>query len=97
VAQFKLALRPLRELYGCTPAAGFGPKKLKAVRQRMIDAGLCRTVVNRYVGRVRTVFRWAESEELVPAASHHALRTLAGLPRNARGVRHTPACSPDRL
>ena len=34
------ALRPLRELYGLTPAIEFGPRALKAVREHMIDAGL---------------------------------------------------------
>ena len=38
----RLALRPLRQLYGHTPAREFGPLALKAVRQAMIDAGLCR-------------------------------------------------------
>jgi integrase len=35
---YRLSLRPLRELYGTLRAAEFSPLKLKAVRQRMIDA-----------------------------------------------------------
>jgi hypothetical protein len=35
----KKPLRPVRELYGTLAVADFGPLKLKAVRQRMIDAG----------------------------------------------------------
>jgi len=38
----KLAVRPLKELNGGSPAGEFGPLALKAVRQRMIDADLCR-------------------------------------------------------
>ena len=45
----------------------FGPKLLKAVRQRMVDAGLCRTTINTGIGRIRRMFRWAVAEELVPA------------------------------
>ena len=56
---YRLSLRPLRELYGPTPAADFSPLKLKAVRQRMIDAGLCRGVVNQRVGRIVRMFKWA--------------------------------------
>ena len=37
------ALRPLKELYGHTLAKDFGPLSMKAVRQRMIDKGWCRT------------------------------------------------------
>ena len=33
----RLALHPLCSLYGRTPASEFGPKKLKAVRETMID------------------------------------------------------------
>jgi hypothetical protein len=36
---FKLSLRPLRQLYGATRVRDFGPKALKAVQQRMIDLG----------------------------------------------------------
>jgi hypothetical protein len=33
----KDALRPLRELYGQTPARTFGPRALKAVQQRLVE------------------------------------------------------------
>ncbi len=39
------ALRPVRELYGHTSSAQFGPLALKAVRRAMIDAGLARTTI----------------------------------------------------
>jgi integrase len=75
------ALRPLRRLYGHTPAADFGPLALRAVRDEMIRAGLCRTTVNARVNRVRRAFRWAASLELIPAAVPHALATVPGLQR----------------
>jgi hypothetical protein len=34
---FKLSLRPLKHLYGHTPAKDFGPRALKAVRQLMVE------------------------------------------------------------
>src|SRR5204863_4689543 len=60
------ALRPLRRLYGQTPAAEFGPVKLSAVRDEMIKLGWCRNHVNRNVARLRHVFKWAAGAELVP-------------------------------
>ena len=63
---YRLSLRPLRELYGPTPAADFSPLKLKAVRQLMIDADLCRGVVNQRVARIVRMFKWAVAEEMVP-------------------------------
>jgi hypothetical protein len=42
--QYRLALRPLKELYADTPAADFGPRALKAVRLKMIDHGLVQAI-----------------------------------------------------
>jgi hypothetical protein len=69
VAEFRYALRPVRELYGHTPAREFGPVALKAVRRAFVDAGWCRSRVNKPVGRVRRAFRWAVGQELVPEAA----------------------------
>jgi len=91
---FKLSLRPLRDLYGRTPVREFGPRALKAVRQRMIERGWCRNVINRRVTRIKTMFRWAESEELIPASTFHALQTVQGLRKGTPGVRDTPPVQP---
>ncbi len=53
------ALRIVKQLYGTTAAADFGPKKLKACRQKMIKAGWSRTYINHQIGRLRRMFRWA--------------------------------------
>jgi integrase len=79
VYNFTLSLRTLRELYGHTLAAEFGPLALKTVRRRMIDLGWCRSQINIRVGRVRRVFKWAASEQLVPVAVYQALATVTGL------------------
>src|SRR6185503_19941179 len=76
------ALRPLRRLYGHTLAGKFGPVALKAVRHAMIDAGMSRLTINKNVGRIRRLFRWAAAEELLPATIYHALATLPGLQRD---------------
>jgi hypothetical protein len=52
LAEYRYSLRLLRELYGHSPARAFGPLKLKAIRERMIEAGWCRTLINQRVGRV---------------------------------------------
>ena len=61
------AVRPLRELYGMTPAKDFGPLALKAVRAKLVEAGLCRNTVNIHVSRIRHVFRFAVANEMIPA------------------------------
>jgi integrase len=81
VGEYKLVIRHVRELYGVTPAAGFGPLALKAVRQRFLAAGWSRKTINQRVGRVVRVFKWAVGEELVPPAVHQGLAAVGGLQR----------------
>ncbi len=63
------------------PASGFGLAHLRAVREEMARKGWCRTTVNQGVGRVRTAWRWAEEEGLVPGGSWASLRALRPLAR----------------
>jgi integrase len=81
ISEYRQAFRQVRALYGSGPAREFGPLALKAVRQRMVAAGWSRRLVNARVGRVRRAFKWAASEELVPAAVPQALTTVGGLQR----------------
>ena len=85
----------VKELYGHTPAAEFSPRCLKAVRKRLIDEGSSRTYTNKNIGRVKSVFRWATEEELVPPGVYQALSTVAGLKRGRTpGVRETKPVRP---
>jgi hypothetical protein len=59
----RLALRPVRRLYGHTPATEFGPRALKAVREVMIKSGLCRSEINKRVRRIVRAFKWAVADE----------------------------------
>ena len=74
-----LALRPLKELYGRTKAVDFGPRALKAVRQKMVDRGWTRKYINKHVDRIKRMFKWAVAEELVPPKVYQGLRAVAGL------------------
>jgi integrase len=89
----KYALKPLRELYGRTLVADFGPVALKVVRQRMILEGLSRPGVNKRIERIRRVFRWGVENELVPADVLHALQAVKGL---AAGRTEAPETEPVR-
>jgi hypothetical protein len=80
LTEMRLALRPLRKLFGSTPAADFGPKRLKLVRQHMIEVmDLSRGVINQRINRIKRAFRWAVEEELVPSSVLHGLRAVGGL------------------
>jgi integrase len=91
---FRDALRPLRRLYGGTPARDFGPKALKAVRETMINSGLCRRTINRRIGRIVYTFKWALENELVPAGIYQALKSVQGLRRGRSAAREKPPIRP---
>jgi len=75
----KLALRDLKAFYGKEPATDFGPLKLKAIREHWITQGHARKTINDQCGRIKRMFRWAVSEELIPAPVFQALASVAGL------------------
>jgi integrase len=87
--EYKIVARHVRELYGDAPASTFGPLALKAIRQKFIDAKWSRNFINQRVGRVRRIFKWAASEELVPAAVYQSLATVTGLQRGRTEARET--------
>ena len=75
----RAALKPLRELYGLTPASQFGPLALKAVRYRMVVSGICRNSVNANVGRIRRLFRFGVANEIVPVETLTRLEAVSPL------------------
>lgn len=90
-----LALKPLRELFGNLPAAEFGPKKLKTLRQYLIDEQqLSRGVVNARINRVRRFFKWAVAEELIPPSVFEGLRAVDGLRRGRTTAREANGVAP---
>jgi integrase len=106
---FRLALRPLRRLYGPTPAAAFGPLALKNVRAEMLKErtithpktkkvrvlrGWCRTHTNRQVARLKQVFKWAVEQELVPGSVHYGLLAVSGLRKGRGQVRESKRVRP---
>ena len=90
----KSAIKPVLELYGGMPAIRFGPLALKAVRQHMIESGLCRGLINHRIDRMKRVFKWAASEELIPVATYEALRTLAGLRKGRTEAKESKPVGP---
>ena len=94
ISCFRMALKPLKRLYGLTRVAEFGPMALKVVRQGMIDADMSRRVVNQSMVLIRSVFRWGVAEEFIPESVPSALATIAPLRRGRSDARETDLVKP---
>ena len=94
LTEFRYTLKPLSELYGHTPAKDFGPLSLKTVQKQMVELGWARTQVNSRVGKIKRVFKWAASEQLVPVATYQGLATVAGLRRGRTEAKETEPVGP---
>jgi hypothetical protein len=94
VARIKDAMRPLKQLFGKVPSAEFGPRKLKTVREAMLAKGWCRSNVNHQVHRLKRMFKWAVSEELVPASVYQGLQAVAGIRKGMSTVRESNPVKP---
>jgi integrase len=106
LADYRMSFRPLIYLYGDLAAAQFGPLKLKAVRQLMVDGyqhpnpkydkqpPLARGVVNQRIGRIVRLFKWCVAEELVAAEVYHGLQALCGLQHGRTKAHETEPVRP---
>jgi hypothetical protein len=54
LAGIKRAIDPLGRLYGRTPVTEFGPKRLKALRHKLLEDGRTnRTTINKRIGIIK--------------------------------------------
>jgi integrase len=91
---FRLSLRPLRQLYGQTKAIHFGPLALKTVREKMIESGCTRGVINQRIGRIKRMFRWATENEVVELSIYQGLMAVRGLEKGRSKAKETEAVKP---
>lgn len=90
----------LLRIFGHAPARNFGPKDLKAVRLLLLDTGIGRSLINTRIGIIVRMFRWASSEELVPATKHHELSSVEPLKKDestAKESRDVPPVSEEDI
>jgi integrase len=88
------ALKPLEELYGHTPVKEFGPLALETCLRAMVDRGWSRGYVNCQLSRVKRMFKWAVSRELIPVTIYQAILTVSGLRKGRTTARETSPVRP---
>jgi integrase len=94
VYKYERSLCFLSAVHGRLPASQFRRRHLADVQASMAAKGWVAATCNRAVVRVRTFFRWAEAEELVPVGTWHHLLTLEGFGRNDPTVGHSAPRTP---
>ena len=67
---------------------------MKAVRAAMVEKGWCRQHVNKQVGRLRQLFRWATENELAPPSVYHGLQAVAGMKQGRWDAREAEPVKP---
>jgi integrase len=90
----RCALAPLTEMFDALPASQFGPKRLKQVREAMIKRKWSRRYINKAVNLIKRCFKWAASEEFVPAETAMGLRTVQGLMEGRTAAREKEPVKP---
>jgi integrase len=100
----KCAMKIARQMFGAVPVTDFGPLKLRLVRDAMVAGDpnardkngkpkprkpWSRSFVNKQIKRLRAVFRWGVSWELVPQAVADALGSVRSLAIGQSTARET--------
>ena len=83
----KYAISYLIELFGSLPVNEITPKKLRSVRDQMVQSGrLCRKTINSFVAKLVRIFVWGCEEEWVEANVAGALKMIKHLPQGELGT-----------
>lgn len=90
----KYALAHLTATCGTKLAHDFTPTLLRQVRQDMLNKNLARRTINQRTIKVRRAFKWAVSEELIPANVWHALATVDPLKYGRTTAKETEEVKP---
>lgn len=88
------ALDLLSERAEITDASQLDAKTLKSVRTALIEDGLSRGYINQLVSKIRRVWAWLESENIVDRGTAEHLRTIQPLRRGRTAARETEAVQP---
>ena len=94
VASFKPVMRALKQQYGTASVERFTPKSLKALREQWIESGDSRRYINDNCARIKQIFKWGVSEEMVAESTFRALSTVTSLQANRSKARETEPRQP---
>ncbi len=93
--QFELTVKPLSELYATLPASNFGPMQFRACRDWWLqDVNRTRQYINKLMRRVRSIFKWAAGQGMIPPAIYEALRCVEPIKRGRTNAKEAEPITP---
>jgi hypothetical protein len=96
--RFKVAIKPVAELYASLPASEFGPRQFKAIRNHWLeDTTWSRKYINEQMQLVARMVQWAVSEEMIEPDQLAKIRAVTPLERGRSTAREPDpvGCVPD--
>ena len=94
------SINPLAQYFPDKKADDFTPLDLKQYREYIIASGkydLCRKMINRRIGIITRMFKWAVSECLISIHTYTALTTVEGLRKGRTTVREGRTVKPAKI
>jgi len=93
-ANLRPILRLLKEMFGTIRVADFRPSHLDAYQVRMIENGASRRYINDACSRIKTMFKWGVSKDMVPVVTWQGLLAVRGLAKGRTKARETEPIGP---
>jgi integrase len=94
VHSIQTALRPLVKKCGREKVSQFGPRRLKMVRDVMIESNWTRTGINAAVRRITRMLRWAVENEFTDPSVYEGCKAVTGLRRGRSKARESAPVKP---
>ena len=87
-------VRLFREMYGGAAMSELTHRDMLRHRDALVRSGICRNTVNKRIGTVKRMIKWALEEALIPAVVKAELTQVANLKRGRSAARETPPVMP---
>lgn len=94
IERIRVAVKYLRQIYGETLVADFGPLGLQALQGHFVSQKKGRKYVNYLTAEVKRLFKWGVSREFVPAMVFHGVTTVTGLRKGRTEAHETEPVKP---
>ncbi len=88
-SNIRYSMAPLTDRFASLPVEEFGPLRLIEVRDRMVGLKWSRKLINQRIGRIKRMFKWAVSRQMISPIIYHGLMTVEGLKWGRTTARET--------